>query len=77
MEVKLAIIKGGSWEEHLKFEAITKLTSDIFPGMVTDKMLIPITTTKLSGIETPFTLKVELFTDGVRTDSHTFNLKIQ
>ena len=53
------------------------MTSDISPGMVTDKILIPITATKLSGIKTPFIFKVELFTDGVRTDSHTFNLKIQ
>ena len=77
IETKLSVIKGGSWEEHLKFEPVTKLANDLSPGIVTDKILIPITATKLSGIETPFTLKAELFVDGVRTDSYTFNLKIQ
>lgn len=77
IEVKLFVIKGGNWEEHLKFESTTNLAQNISPGITTDKVLIPITATKLSGIETPFTLKAELYADGVQTDSYTFNLTIK
>jgi len=77
IEARLSVVKGGSWQEHLEFTPVTKLASSLSPGETTDKVNIPIQAKKLSGIETPFILKLEIYADGKSVAKHTFDIKIK
>lgn len=77
IEARLSVIDGENWEEHLEFEQIIELEKILEPGETSKTINIPIKAKKISGKETLFTMKLELFTNGEDTDEYVFNLKIK
>lgn len=77
VEARLSVINGENWQEHIEFVPVTELASSLSPGETTEKINIPIKAKKLSGIETPFTLQLEIYVDGESTDKYVFDLKIR
>ena len=74
--VKLSVIKGENYEEHLKFNEITPLSDAITPGDVSPEKNISITGIKVSGKDTEFTMIAEILVDGVTTDDYEFDIVV-
>lgn len=74
--VKLSVIEGENYEEHLKFDEITTLSDAITPGDVSPEKNISITGLKVSGKQSEFTMIAEILVDGVTTDDYEFDIVV-
>lgn len=73
---KLSVIEGANANEHLRFTESTDLASTLLPGQVSETKHIQIQALKVSGTETRFKMKAELFVDNKKTDEYLFDIKI-
>lgn len=76
VSVRTTVIKGANWQEHLKFEEVTKLSDRIGLGDVSDTKHLAIKAIKRSGEVTNFRILLELQVDGVTADKYEFDLRI-
>jgi len=74
--VKLSVIEGANSNEHLKFPESIDLTNTLTPGQVSETKHIQIQALKVSGTETKFKMKIELFANNKKTDEYPFDIKI-
>ena len=76
VSAKLSVVDGANADESLKFVESTKLADILSPGQPSETNHIQIQALKVSGTETKFKMKVELFVNDVKTDEYLFDITI-
>lgn len=76
VSAKLTVVEGANANEDLKFVESTKLADMLSPGQPSESNHIQIQALKVSGTETKFKMKVELFVNDEKTDEYLFDITI-